>query len=266
MSPEPLVVFGDPVRLAQIVGNLLINAAKYTPPGGKIELITKAEGRTALIRVRDNGIGIAPEMLQKIFGLFTQLDSSNTRAQGGLGIGLTLAKTLVEMHGGTIEAHSPGPAQGSTFTVRLPLADPAIVVDVDKQQDDKDFPLPTFRILVVDDNHSAAHLLSRLLEKLEQTVQMAHSVQEALEIFPGFEPDVLISDIAMPGESGYALPKRVRELAPHQTPILIALTGYGQETDRQEALASGFELHLTKPIGFMALKRLLRLLSERRRG
>lgn len=262
MTSDRLVVFGDPVRLAQVVGNLLVNAVKYTPSGGKISLdLTVVDGR-ARISVQDDGIGIAPEMLDKIFGLFTQVDSSNTRAQGGLGIGLTLAKTLVEMHGGGIEAESAGPARGSAFTVYLPLTDPALLVESRLSANESETPLPNFQILVVDDNHSAAYLLSRLLEKLGQNVRVAHSAAEGIEALTTFRPDILISDIAMPDESGYDLARRVRDVGPTKKPILIALTGYGQESDRQAALAAGFDLHLTKPIGLPALKNLLATLSR----
>lgn len=262
VEDDRLVVFGDKVRLAQIVGNLLVNAAKYTPSGGHVELAVSATDRHAQIRITDDGIGIAPEMLGKIFGLFTQVDSSNTRAQGGLGIGLTLAKTLVELHGGTIAAESRGPAQGSAFTVTLPLAD-ATLLTAGGEETEEHAPLPTFHVLVVDDNHSAAHLLSRLLEKLNQVVCVAHSAAEALEALPKFVPDILISDIAMPGASGYELARRVTQLPLPRKPVMIALTGYGQESDRQEALDAGFELHLTKPIGLPALRNLLRMLSRR---
>lgn len=262
VDDDRLVVFGDKVRLAQIVGNLLVNAAKYTPSGGHVELAVSATDRHAQIRIADDGIGIAPEMLGKIFGLFTQVDSSNTRAQGGLGIGLTLAKTLVELHGGTIAAESRGPAQGSAFTVTLPLADAALLT-TGGEETEEHAPLPTFHVLVVDDNHSAAHLLSRLLEKLNQVVCVAHSAAEALEALPKFVPDILISDIAMPGASGYELARRVTQLPLARKPVMIALTGYGQESDRQEALDAGFELHLTKPIGLPALRNLLRMLSRR---
>ena len=261
---RPMVVFGDKVRLAQVVGNLLINSAKYTQPGGRIALETRIEAGHAVVSVSDDGIGIEADMLQRIFGLFTQIDSSNTRAQGGLGIGLTLAKTLVEMHGGTIQAVSPGPGRGSTFIVRLPLADPALA-QPSPREPEPDIALPARRVLVVDDNESAAYLLSRLLEKLHQRVKVAHCVADAVRALEEFEPDVLISDIAMPGESGYDLATKVRNRASERRPFLVALTGYGQESDRLQALESGFDFHLTKPIGLAALKELLGGLAERGR-
>lgn len=275
LPPEPLVVDGDKVRLSQIVGNLLINAAKYTPPGGRIELDVRGEGRQAVIRVRDNGVGIPQEMQGQIFELFAQVDSSKRRSQSGLGIGLTLAKTLVEMHGGTIACASEGRGRGSEFTVRLPLMDwraapsaasaavpgsaPAGDRSVGESPAAGAAPRKpaVFRILVVDDNQSASYLLSRLLEKLGQQVRVEQDAAAALAALPLFQPDVVISDIAMPGLSGYQLARNIRSQNAIRQPVLIALTGYGQESDRQEALSAGFDRHLTKPAGLPELERLL---------
>jgi signal transduction histidine kinase len=262
--PEPLRVEGDQVRLAQIVGNLLVNAAKYTPSGGRVELESALEGNYAVIRIRDNGEGIPAEMLGQIFGLFNQVDSSNTRSHGGLGIGLTLVKTLVEMHGGTVAAHSAGRGRGSEFTVRLPL-----IREEDRAQQTRQPPVGSpspaaaarLRILVVDDNESASHLLSRLLGKLEQDVLVASSAAEALEHIPKFAPQVVISDVAMPQMSGHELARSIRRMPLDPQPTLIALTGYGQESDRREAMLAGFDRHLTKPIGFPELRELLQSLS-----
>ncbi len=249
---------GDKVRLAQIIGNLLINAAKYTPPQGAIKLAAQVVGQQIKIRVQDNGIGIAPEMLARIFGLFTQADTTNERSHGGLGIGLSLAKTLVEMHGGTIQARSAGLGKGAEFIVSIPLssstvAQPVAAVDASSSS----VVFPPLRFLVVDDNQSASHLLSKLLEKLGQHVHVASSAEEALPIVKQWKPQVVISDIAMPKVSGHELAEQICQmrLVPH--PILIALTGYGQESDRQAALAAGFEEHLTKPIGFSTLQAVL---------
>jgi signal transduction histidine kinase/ActR/RegA family two-component response regulator len=264
LPEQPVVIRGDKVRLAQIMGNLLINAAKYTPPQGKIELQIEIVNRQAVIRVRDNGIGIAPEMLPRIFGLFTQADATNERSQGGLGIGLSLAKTLVEMHGGAIHAQSGGLGQGSEFTVSLPLATQSAAKPAATTfQPASSTDLPTFRFLVVDDNQSASHLLSKLLEKLGQEVRIAHSAETALAVFSQWQPQVVISDIAMPQVSGYELAERICRLSAVPRPMLIALTGYGQESDRQAALAAGFEEHLTKPIGMPVLQALLERLSKR---
>jgi signal transduction histidine kinase len=254
---EPLVVRGDKVRLAQIVSNLLINAAKYTPPGGRIELTVVRAANEVEIVVRDNGIGIPRPMQSRIFQLFAQIDSSTTRSNGGLGIGLTIVKTLVEMHRGTIRAQSPGPGRGSTFTIRLPLM-AAIPVSAPVQKEPAHGPLPELRVLVVDDNESAAHLMSRLLQKLGQEVHVASSGAVALDELPKVHPDIVISDVAMPGMSGYDLAREIRRLDLPQRPYLVAVTGYGQESDRQEALAAGFDKHLTKPVGVGTLEQLLR--------
>ncbi|MDX1946140.1 MAG: response regulator [Pirellulaceae bacterium] len=255
LPAEPLVLDGDKVRLSQAIGNLLINAAKYTPAGGRILLSVVAEGGWVVVAVRDNGIGIPREMLPRIFDLFAQVDPSATRAQGGLGIGLTLVKTLVEMHGGAVSVQSDGAGQGSEFTIRLPLATSASAAAAkDKAANG---PLPRLRVLVVDDNQSASHLLSRLLGKLGQETRVANSAEEALAIVPQFRPDLVISDIAMPGTSGLDLAAKIRGLPLDPAPVLVALTGYGQDTDRQESLAVGFQQHLTKPIGLAALETLL---------
>jgi CheY-like chemotaxis protein/anti-sigma regulatory factor (Ser/Thr protein kinase) len=253
---EPLVVRGDKVRLAQIVSNLLINSAKYTPPGGRIELLVERRTNEVELAVRDNGIGIPHPMQSRIFELFAQIDSSTTRASGGLGIGLTIVKTLVEMHRGTIRAESEGPGRGSTFMIRLPLIATAPAGTQPAEQ--ASGPLPGLRVLVVDDNESAAHLMSRLLQKLGQEVHVASSGHVALRELPGVHPDIVISDVAMPGMSGYDLAREIRRLDLPYRPYLVAVTGYGQESDRQEALAAGFDKHLTKPVGVATLEQLLR--------
>jgi CheY-like chemotaxis protein len=194
-------------------------------------------------------------MQHRIFDLFAQVDPSPTRSQGGLGIGLTLVKTLVEMHGGAVRAASAGAGRGSEFTIRLPLAISAAKTLAPAQPPDR--PLPTLRVLVVDDNHSASHLVSRLLAKLGQQVRIADSATQALTLVSEFQPDLVISDIAMPGISGYELAAEIQALKLAQPPVLIALTGYGQESDRQESAAAGFYQHLTKPIGLTGLEHLL---------
>ncbi|WP_425617359.1 response regulator [Anatilimnocola sp. NA78] len=256
---QPLFLDADKVRVSQIISNLLINAAKYTPPSGRIELCIQREATQAVITVRDNGVGIPPEMLTKVFDLFTQVDSSHTRTHGGLGIGLTLVKTLVEMHGGSIIARSQGVGFGSEFVVRLPLARPVntpqpmeapLPVPPTK-------PVPVYRILIVDDNESAGYLLGRLLQKLGQHVHTVSSATAALEVIASLKPDILISDIAMPGMSGYELASEIRARSEVVQPTLIALTGYGRESDRQQARDAGFDHHLTKPVDLQALEKLL---------
>ncbi|MEX2174333.1 MAG: response regulator [Pirellulaceae bacterium] len=263
LSPELLFIEGDQVRLSQVISNLLINAAKYTPPGGQIELESRRDADQVVVCVRDTGIGIPAEMLSQIFELFAQVDTSATRAFGGLGIGLTLAKTLVEMHRGTIHVQSAGPGLGSEFTVRFPLVTRAADGEnVDAVADGRRQALPVLRILVVDDNQSAAHLLSRLLGKLGQQVIMAYAAGEAFDAVRRERPDLVISDIAMPHVSGYDFAQQIRALKDIRQPVLIALTGYGQESDRQQALAAGFDHHLIKPISLQELEELLRLLAR----
>ena len=270
---DTAVVDGDRVRLAQVVSNLLINAAKYTPSGGRIELNCVCERNEVVLRIRDNGIGIPGEMLPRIFNMFTQVDSSKTRSHGGLGIGLTLVRTLGEMHAGSVTATSDGLGQGSEFTVRLPLSkhtdeqSAATLVAADSQKQVEQLKpedsLPALKVLIVDDNESAAHLLSRLLTSLKQEVRVTHMAREALELIPKFQPQVVISDISMPGMTGYELAQRIRQQTLSLQPVLIAHTGYGQESDRLEALTAGFDLHLTKPIGLPALRKLLCSLGQR---
>lgn len=252
----PILIEGDRVRLTQVVGNLLINAAKYTPTGGRIGLTVVRQSGGVVITVADNGIGIPRAMLAHVFELFTQVDSSTTRSQSGLGIGLTLVKTLVEMHGGEVCALSEGPGLGSRFLVTLPALDAAPDHTGAAVPENQSAPSRR-RILIIDDNHSASYLLGKLLTKLEQEVHVEQSAVQALECIHKFQPDIVISDIAMPEVSGHELARRIRSLPLARQPILVALTGYGQEDDRQASLAAGFDMHVTKPIDIATLKALL---------
>jgi PAS domain S-box-containing protein len=253
---EPLTIEGDRARVAQIIANLLVNAAKYTPAGGQLAFAVQRGEESVKISVRDNGIGIAPEMLPHVFELFSQADTSNTRAQGGLGIGLTLVRTLVDMHGGHITAISAGLDQGSEFTVTLPLTSERVAPESPAPQ-----PVSTngrrARFLIVDDNRAAVYLLEKLLVRLGQTVAVANNGEEAIAKAPEFQPDIVFSDIAMPGMAGYELlPHLVEELAPHR-PYFVALTGYGQELDRARSEEAGFDRHLVKPISIETLRELI---------
>ncbi len=264
ITSDPLYVRGDTVRLAQVVSNLLVNAAKYTANGGKITLELNHDGTTGVISVCDNGIGIPHGMMDRIFEIFAQVDSSHTRSQGGLGIGLTLAKTLVDMHGGTIGVVSEGENRGSTFTVRLPLATLS-TNDMENltRAADKSPAFTSRRILVVDDNRAAVHLLGRLLSMLGHSVKTACDGRTALTALIEHHPEIVISDIGMPDMSGYELAEQIRRTPNISTPVLVALTGYGQETDRQAAYEAGFSHHLTKPVSLTDLEQLMQTLSRK---
>ncbi|MCE9604353.1 MAG: response regulator [Planctomycetia bacterium] len=266
LPPEPIFLDADPVRLAQIIGNLLNNAAKYTPPGGQIWFTAQIDGSEAVLLVRDNGLGISPEMLPRVFDMFAQLDSSISRSQGGLGIGLTLTKTFVEMHGGHIEARSDGPGQGSEFVVRLPLpADgrqrPLAEVPVSSSSP----VLPSRRVLIVDDAPSAGYVLGKLLEKMGQRVTTANDALTALEIARQEKPEIVISDIGMPNIDGYQLAQRLRHEPGLEKIPLVALTGYGQESDKERAKNAGFDYHLVKPVSLETLQDLLTVLTTSRK-
>ncbi len=259
LSPEPLVLDADPVRLAQVVANLLNNAAKYTDPGGRIWLTAERDGIEAVLRVRDSGIGIPAEMLPRIFEMFAQADRSLGRAQGGLGIGLTLARSLVQMHGGTIHADSDGPGQGSELVVRLPLAPEVRPSSEEGRREDRlHTAAPAARrILIVDDNRDAAESLGTLLEIRGNEVQVAGDGPSALAAIGAWHPAVVLLDIGLPGMDGYEVARRVRAQPGLEDTVLIALTGWGQEDDRRRSREAGFDHHLVKPVDFQVLEALL---------
>lgn len=256
MPTQQVSFFADPVRFEQIVVNLLNNAAKYTPRGGHIMLSGWVEDSTLIVRVEDDGIGIPAERLEEIFEPFRQV-SSAPRVGTGLGIGLSLTKRLVEMHHGVIEAASMGPGKGSTFTVRLPLTSfspvPTPYVDAVQLQNSN----TKYKILVVDDNEPAAEGLKRLLEHKGHEVRVAYSGNGALETFPSFMPDVVLLDIGLPDINGYEVADYIRKNLPNSKPMLIALTGYGQDEDKAMARSVGFDYHLTKPVSLKELENLL---------
>jgi len=257
----PLWLEGDPVRLAQILSNLLNNAAKYTPDGGAIRLSARREGAMAEISVRDNGSGIAPENLARIFEMFSREGRTDARGQGGLGIGLTLSRSLAQMHGGSIEARSEGPGKGSEFIVRLPLAAGAPQAIAARPQPTS--LLSPMRILVVDDNRDAAASLGMILEVLGAEVRVAHDGAEALDAFHASDPAVVLLDIGMPGMDGYEVARTLRACYPGRRPALVALTGWGQEEDRRRVRAAGFEHHLVKPAEIDILQALLMDIQRR---
>jgi PAS domain S-box-containing protein len=248
-----LLVDADLTRLAQVFANLLINAAKYTSERGRIWLESESTGGMAIVRVRDNGIGISPSLLPHVFDLFTQGTRTLDRAQGGLGIGLTLVKRIVEMHGGTVEARSAGPGNGSEFTVRLPLLTRGSVAEADQAA----VPagrLERLRVLVVDDNVDAAESIAMLLSLEGHDVLTAHQAQRALEAVASFRPHVVLLDIGLPGMDGYEVARRLRSSRSCDGIRLVAVTGYGQQSDRERAREAGFDLHLVKPVEPEALQ------------
>jgi PAS domain S-box-containing protein len=257
--PEaPLEISGDEVRLTQIVQNLLHNAAKYTPDGGRIELELRAQAGEALLVVRDTGVGMTPELLACAFDLFRQGSQSLERTQGGLGVGLTLVQRLVRLHGGSVEAHSAGPGQGSEFRVRLPLAEPLQDAQPAAPPLQPSEPAPRRRVLVVDDNKDAANALRLLLEGEGHEVRTAGDGMAGLAIAREYGPEVVLLDISLPRLDGYETARRMREDARLRDVTLIAITGYGQSHDRARAAAAGFDHHLTKPVEYASLQRLFR--------
>ena len=260
LSPEPLRVDGDIVRLAQVVANLLNNAAKYTNKGGEIVLGAAREGEHAVIRVRDNGIGIKPELLPRIFDMFFQAERRTKDAQGGLGIGLSLIKGLVDLHGGSVEAHSAGTGTGSEFVVRLPLLATEETTPDEPQRDPNlaAEPLPAWRVLVVDDNIDAAESLGLILRLEGQEVSVKYDGSSALADAESDPPDMAFLDLGMPKMDGYELARRFRTNTKLRNVVLIALTGWGQPEDRQRTKDAGFDLHIVKPVEPAALHELLR--------
>jgi PAS domain S-box-containing protein len=250
---QPLYISGDLTRIVQCMANVLGNAAKYTDPGGEIRVRTRSEGSSAVIEVSDTGVGISAELLPRIFDLFVQGDRTLDRAQGGLGIGLSVVKRLVEMHEGEITARSAGLGRGSTFEIRLPRTErPQAQV-----ADGSGISSPPRRVLIVDDNVDAANTLAALLNSMSHETSTAFSGEEALEQLRTFEPDVVLLDIGLPVMNGYELAQRLRRNPKLKHVRLIALTGYGQTEDRQRALAEGFEEHLVKPVDVQTLERIL---------
>lgn len=261
---EPVLITGDQARLAQVLGNLLNNAAKYTPDGGTIWITALREGEQAVFRIRDTGIGIPGEMLARVFDLFAQVDNSLDRAQGGLGIGLTLVRRLVEMHGGSVEVASAGPNLGSEFTIRLPALASTRVPDAARGPAAIPTVGPGLRILVVDDNVDAANTLGELLRIKGHQVRVTYDGHSAVESSGTFRPQVAILDLGLPGLSGYQVAQRLKEELPENPPLLIALSGYGREEDLRRSSESGFDHHFIKPVEVAILLRVLAELSPQR--
>jgi signal transduction histidine kinase/CheY-like chemotaxis protein len=252
---DPIVVRGDAVRLAQVFSNLLNNAVKYTDPGGTITLSLRREGRHAMVSVRDTGIGIAPSALPRVFDMFVQLDGNHDRGQAGLGIGLTLVRSLVEMHNGRVEARSQGVGRGSEFLVRLPIS-AGMPAAESTESPDVQFRAQT-RVLVVDDNEDAADSLGALLRVMGADVRVAHDGPAALEIFREFHPVAVFLDLGMPDMDGFEVARRIQQLPGSKDTELIALTGWSQERDRRRTREAGFSRHLAKPADFDTLMSVL---------
>jgi signal transduction histidine kinase len=254
-APREVLLEGDPVRLEQVFTNLFTNAVKYTPAGGRVEVSVEEADGEAIVRFKDSGVGISPEMLPRVFDLFAQADRTLDRSQGGLGIGLTLVRNLVELHGGSVSAFSEGLGRGSEFVVRLPRT-AASVAAKGKRRDDGGGEGAVYRVLVVEDNADTRELLSTMLEHLGHDVRSARDGIAALDAARVFQPQVLLIDIGLPRIDGYEVARRARELL-GRSAILVALTGYGQPEDKRRALDAGFDVHFTKPIDAKKLKRLL---------
>lgn len=249
-------VSADRVRVTQIVSNILHNAIKYTPPGGRIEIALRTQDRQAIVSIRDNGMGIPAARLDHIFEPFAQLDTSYEHGDGGLGIGLTLAKKLVELHGGSIEARSAGHGQGTEFLIRLPSMEAAPARQASASPAHPD-PSASCRVLIADDNHDAAVSLGMLLQALGHDTRVVHDGIEALEEAELFRPDIVLLDIGMPRLDGYETARRMKSRPWAAATRIVAVTGWGQETDRQRAKEAGFDRHLVKPVNLDALRALV---------
>jgi PAS domain S-box-containing protein len=260
---EPLLLDADPVRLAQIFGNLLNNAAKYSDRGGRIEVTVRRDGQEAVVTIRDSGDGIAPEQLAKLFEIFTRGERSSRRNQSGLGIGLALVRRLTEMHGGRVEASSDGVGMGSCFSVRLPLSVKESAAT--KAGRRVHSSIDELSVLVVDDNKDAAESLAMLLRTAGAEIHIAHDGPTALAAFERSEPHVVLLDIGMPDMDGCEVARRLREIARPERVALVALTGWGQDEDRRRVREAGFDHHLVKPVELAALQALLAALPRRRR-
>jgi CheY-like chemotaxis protein len=257
LSPEPLAVDGDLTRLSQAVLNLLTNAIKYTPAGGAIELTVEREGRCAIVRVKDSGIGMTPELIPTVFDLFVQGERSLDRSEGGLGIGLTLVKRLVALHGGTVSAQSEGPGRGSEFAIYLPALaqaasssepEPAAAIAPSHRRS---------RVLVVDDNRDSADTLAALLEAWGHEVRTLYDGPSVSATVAEFRPNVILLDIGLPKMNGYEVAMQLRKSANDRSMTLVAFTGYGQDEDRRRVREAGFDYHLIKPLEPAELEKIL---------
>ncbi|MDP1861731.1 MAG: ATP-binding protein [Gemmatimonadaceae bacterium] len=259
---QPIWLHADAARMEQVVVNLLTNAAKYTVEGGHIWLTAQRDGDEMVLRVKDTGLGIASEFLPRIFDLFTQAERSLDRSEGGLGIGLCLVKRLVDLHGGTVEAHSVL-GEGSEFVVRMPVMRTSPSVLPLHVIESAPPTAKRCRVLIVDDNVDAAQSLSLLLTASGHAVRMAHDGPTAVDAALDYRPDLAIMDVGLPGFDGYEVVQRLRQQPVLRHTLLVAITGYGQEKDRLRSLAAGFDHHLVKPVNFDSLQEILALASAK---
>jgi len=263
--PEmPVSISADPLRLEQVLVNLLTNAAKYTDPGGTIGISAEIDETTSevILRVSDNGMGIAPELLRHVFEPFTQADASLDRAEGGLGIGLTLVRSLVQLHGGNVEATSDGPGLGSAFVIRLPMLVGAAKAEPEPIVEDLPAGASGLRILVVDDNVMAAESLAMILKHWGHTAKVCHDGRAAVPSANEFRPEVMLLDIGLPGMDGYAVARALRARPEHVGTVLVAVTGYGRDLEREAAEGAEFDHHFVKPVNIGMLERLLLSISS----
>lgn len=252
---RPISVNADSARLDQVFSNLLTNSAKYTEPGGRISIEAEQRGDEAIVTVRDNGIGIACDALAYVFDMFRQVDGSLERSQGGLGIGLTLVRRLVELHGGSVEARSEGPGKGSEFVVRLPIAGETDRATVPRRS--VEAAVSKRRVLVVDDNEDSGDTLSMLLRIKGHEVRTARDGLQAIELVPEFLPEVILMDVGMPRLNGYEATRRIRQMPSGEEIFIVAVTGWGQPDDKQRSAEAGCSAHMTKPVDFATLEKLL---------
>jgi CheY-like chemotaxis protein len=260
-------VVADRVRMQQILENVILNAAKYTNPGGHIEVSAREELSDIVVRVRDNGIGIAPDQLQQVWDLFVQVDESPERARKGLGIGLALVRDLVKRHGGAVEAYSEGLGLGSTFTLRFPRAvrHDMEAKEMQATQAEEAICSSTVgkRVLIVDDNVDAAETLAMMLELMGQQTRQAHEGNNALKVAQEYDPEVIFMDIGLPGLSGHEVVTRMRKELGMTAAYIIALSGYGTEEDRRKSFVAGFDNHLVKPLDPSTLPNILAAAEKR---
>lgn len=258
LPASPVAVIGDPARLSQVVANLVGNAVKYTPPNGRIRLTLLRQSDRVLLRVADNGLGIPPAMLEQVFEMFAQVNQTLDRSQGGLGIGLSLVRRLVELHGGSVVARSDGPGRGSTFEVSLPAAaDDPVADTAEGLPQAAQAQARPLKVLVIDDNADAADSLGMLLASLGHEARVAYGGGPGIDAVSSFGPDVVFCDIGMPGVDGFEVAARIRRRGGESAPVLVALTGWGADADRQRTRLAGFDFHLTKPATFESVRAIL---------